>query len=141
MIAAEDLSNVSLAIRDAVAPVFLITGIGSLMGVMTNRLGRAVDRFRPLKDMSKESMSPPLTVEMDTIASRIRWMRRSITLCTLSAVSVCLSIAVMFISEAFVMPLTQAVASLFIAAMVALTLGLLCFLREVVLATKEVLDS
>ncbi len=140
MIAAEDLSNVSLAIRDAVAPVFLITGIGSLMGVMTNRLGRAVDRFRPLKDMSKESMSPPLTVEMDTIASRIRWMRRSITLCTLSALSVCLSIAVMFISEAFVMPLTQAVASLFIAAMVALTLGLLCFLREVVLATKEVLD-
>jgi hypothetical protein len=141
MIAPEDLSNVSLAIRDAVAPVFLITGIGSLMGVMTNRLGRAVDRFRPLKDMSKESMSSPLAVEMDTIASRIRWMRRSITLCTLSALSVCLSIAVMFISVAFVMPLTQAVASLFIGAMVALTLGLLCFLREVVLATKEVLDS
>jgi uncharacterized membrane protein YcjF (UPF0283 family) len=86
-------------------------------------------------------MSSPLAVEMDTIASRIRWMRRSITLCTLSALSVCLSIAVMFISVAFVMPLTQAVASLFIGAMVALTLGLLCFLREVVLATKEVLDS
>lgn len=141
MLAPENLSNVSQAIHNAVAPVFLITGIGSIMGVMTNRLARAVDRFRRLKDISHDKLPLLLLIEIETIESRIRWMRRSITLCTLSALSVCLSIAVMFISAAFSVPLTHAVSALFITAMAALTLGLLCFLREVILATKEVLDS
>lgn len=141
MLSPEDLSIISQAIRDAVAPVFLITGVGSIMGVLTNRLARAVDRYRRLSELDHNTISPKLRDETQTIALRIRWMRRSIGLCTLSALCVCLSIASMFISVVFASHLSQEVAILFIAAMAALILGLLCFLREIVLATREVLDQ
>lgn len=140
MITPENLSDISQAIRDAVAPVFLVTGIGSIMGVMTNRLARGVDRYRRLKDMDSNVMPPSLLNEQHTIALRIRWMRRAIGLCTLSALSVCLVIATMFVAVAFEVNLSYGVSALFIVAMIALILGLLCFLREIGLATKEILD-
>ena len=34
------------AIQLAIAPVFLLTGIGGLLGVMANRLSRVIDRAR-----------------------------------------------------------------------------------------------
>ena len=37
------------SIELAVAPVFLIAGIGALLTVLTNRLGRTVDRSRSLE--------------------------------------------------------------------------------------------
>ncbi|MEQ1767331.1 MAG: DUF2721 domain-containing protein, partial [Methylotenera sp.] len=46
-----DIHSVSEAIRDAVAPVFLLTGIGSILGVLIGRLGRSIDRARLLNDM------------------------------------------------------------------------------------------
>ena len=51
MISIADIPTASNAIRDAVTPVFLITGIGSILGVLTNRLGRAIDRYRILSEM------------------------------------------------------------------------------------------
>lgn len=141
MISPESLPVISQAIRDAVAPVFLITGVGSIMGVLTNRLARAVDRYRRLSELDEAVLTTALRVEITTIALRIRWMRRAIALCTLSALSVCLSIAAMFIAVVFGTHISQVVAILFIAAMAALISGLLCFLTEIVLATKEVLDT
>ncbi|HEV2693196.1 MAG TPA: DUF2721 domain-containing protein [Verrucomicrobiae bacterium] len=37
-------------LRDAVGPVILISGVGLLLLTMTNRLGRAIDRARALKN-------------------------------------------------------------------------------------------
>ena len=45
-IAIESVTNVSHVIQLAVAPVFLLTGIGAVLSVLTGRLGRVVDRFR-----------------------------------------------------------------------------------------------
>jgi hypothetical protein len=41
---------VAHAIQLAVAPVFLLSGIGAILAVMTNRLGRIIDRARVLED-------------------------------------------------------------------------------------------
>jgi hypothetical protein len=41
---------VAHAIELAVAPVFLLTGIAAILAVMTNRLGRIIDRARVLED-------------------------------------------------------------------------------------------
>jgi Protein of unknown function (DUF2721) len=41
---------VAHAIQLAVAPVFLLTGIGAILAVMTNRLGRIIDRARVLEE-------------------------------------------------------------------------------------------
>jgi heme/copper-type cytochrome/quinol oxidase subunit 4 len=50
---------------------------------------------------------------------------------------VCLTIAFFFIAVEFNIESPRAVAILFITAMLTLTCGLLCFLREISLATNE----
>ena len=40
------VNDVSAAIQLAIAPVFLLAGIGAILSVLTIRLGRVVDRAR-----------------------------------------------------------------------------------------------
>ena len=42
----QEVSLIVHAIQLAVAPVFLLTGLGAMLAVMTNRLSRVVDRAR-----------------------------------------------------------------------------------------------
>lgn len=65
-----DTLQVSGAIRDAVAPVFLLTGIGSLLGVVVNRLGRTIDRARYLNGLGVEQRKKFVT-ECDIIQKRV----------------------------------------------------------------------
>jgi Protein of unknown function (DUF2721) len=41
-----DFSDLAKAIQLALAPVFLLSGIAALLGVMTGRLARIIDRGR-----------------------------------------------------------------------------------------------
>ena len=133
------MPTVSTAIHEAVAPVFLLTGIGSILGVLTNRLGRAIDRARRLNEMNPEQRNK-FAEEMAIILKRIFWIRLAISLITLSALSICMSIAFLFIVVEMKLDLPELVSVLFILAMSALILGLLCFLREIALAAKEVVN-
>lgn len=134
-----EMPTVSTAIHEAVAPVFLLTGIGSILGVLTNRLGRAIDRARRLNEMNPEQRNK-FAEEMAIIVKRIFWIRLAISLITLSALSICMSIAFLFIVVEMKLDLPELVSGLFILAMSALILGLLCFLREIALAAKEVVN-
>jgi|694.fasta_scaffold38941_1 hypothetical protein len=140
MVAIADIPTVSQAIRDAVAPVFLITGVGSILGVLTNRLGRAVDRYRKLNELKPEAMSDASIREMQTIIQRIRWIRRAVGLCTFSILCICLTVASFFVAVEFGIDFSMMVSSLFILTMFSLVCGLLCFLREISLATQETID-
>jgi hypothetical protein len=42
----DNVPDIARAIQLAVAPVFLLTGIAALLGVMANRLSRIIDRWR-----------------------------------------------------------------------------------------------
>jgi hypothetical protein len=137
---AADIHDVSLAIRDAVAPVFLLTGIGSILGVLVNRLSRSIDRARAINAMSDEQFFR-FSDELDIIAKRTKWMRWSVGLFIFAGLCVAISIASVFISVELRINLTHFVLITFIAAMLSLTIGLLCFLREIILASKEVITS
>ena len=135
-----DLSNgiIAHAIQLAIAPVFLLTGIAGLLGVMATRLGRIIDRAR-----SFERTWPSLNadaraaarVEMGNLEQRRRVCSWSINYCTSAALLVCLVIVVLFVEEFFATNLKGLAGALFVAAMVAVIFGLVCFLREVYLAT------
>ncbi|HQT25207.1 MAG TPA: DUF2721 domain-containing protein [Burkholderiales bacterium] len=125
-----DVITVAHAIQQAVAPVFLLTGVGAILSVLSSRLGRVIDRFRAL-----ECMSEPHIEEMEILAKRARWIHWAISLCTICALFVCIVIAALFIGSELNRDPSGTVASFFIAAMLALTFGLLCFLREISLAT------
>jgi hypothetical protein len=134
------VSSIANVIQLAVAPVFLLTAVGSLLGVLTNRLARAVDRARrleaELESLSGEVLAQTL-FQLQVLSRRARWTNRAITSCTACALMVCLEVAALFVGVFLDTDLSTLAGSLFIAAMVALTLGLVSFLREVFLATRH----
>jgi len=131
------VSTVAHVIQLAVAPVFLLTGVGAILGVLVNRLGRVVDRFRTLESglVAAATAQPGYAVEMEILSRRARMIHWAIGLCTGCALLVCIVIAALFVSSVTTADLSGVVAALFIAAMLTLVAGLLCFLREIALAT------
>lgn len=136
--APSDIHNLSFAIRDAVAPVFLLTGIGSLLSVLVNRLGRAIDRARHLHGMNAEQRRKH-EEELEIIVTRTFWMRWSVGLFIFAGLCVAISIAAVFLGVAIEVRLTSFVLITFITAMLSLIGGLLTFLREIILASREVI--
>ena len=132
--------TVAHAIQLAVAPVFLLSGIGAILVVLTNRLGRIIDRARVLEERL-ETVSPEvhagLRDDLKVLSLRAKLISRAITLCTVTALLVCMVIAFLFLSGFLRFDASLPVALLFVAAMSAFFLGLLWFLREIYLATAN----
>ena len=135
------LFDISRAIQLAVAPVFLLTAIGTIINALTGRLARAVERRRQLEDLLpayEGETHDDMVLELVSVAMRIKLVLWSIALAVLSALLVCLLISFAFVGGFVTLDLARIVAGLFIASMVALTLCLLIFLREVFLAALNV---
>jgi hypothetical protein len=135
-----EFSDVAIVyvIQLAVAPVFLLTGIGAILAVMTNRLGRIIDRARVLEanlDSAMPNVVATFRLDLAILSRRAKLISRAITLCTATALLICTVIAVLFLSAFFRFDASIPVAVLFIAAMASFFLGLLWFLREIYLAT------
>ena len=135
------ISGVVHVIQLAVAPVFLLTGVGAILSVLTNRLGRVIDRFRALDLEQAQAANLVLSAikaEMGVLAQRARMIHWAIGLCTSGALLVCVLIATLFLSSLMQSNLSLPISLLFILAMFALILGLLCFLREIALARSTI---
>lgn len=131
------LTDIARVIQLAVAPVFLLTAIATLIMALNNRLGRIVDRRRVLTDRQRSDAGDGVgetRAELDLIARRIRLIYFAIVSAVLGALAVCLVVAGAFIGALVSVDLAKAVAILFILAMFALICGLTMFLREVFLA-------
>lgn len=128
---AVSISTVANAIQLAVAPVFLLTGIGAVLAVMATRLARVVDRHRALGELNASETNE----EMALLSRRARWVHWAISLSTVSALFVCIVIAALFIGSEIGLDPSRIVSLLFITAMLTLIMGLLCFLREIHLST------
>ena len=128
------------AIQLSIAPVFLLTGIGGLLGVMANRLARVIDRARKIesgwRDLDAEARAPAFE-EMHGLEKRRRVISWAINFCTTAALFICLCIVTLFVEEFFGKNLKWLAGVLFVTAMLALICGLSCFLREVYLATHS----
>ncbi|APV50125.1 hypothetical protein BWI17_10780 [Betaproteobacteria bacterium GR16-43] len=129
--------DISRIIQLAVAPVFLLTAVGTLINALINRLGRSVDRRRQLEElvpaMEGETRQRMLD-ELYMVARRVRLTLWSIAFAVTSALLVCLLISFAFVGAFITVDLARTVAALFIGSMGMLTLSLLLFLREVFLA-------
>ncbi|MBL8395487.1 MAG: DUF2721 domain-containing protein [Candidatus Accumulibacter sp.] len=136
------VTSVAQVIQLAVAPVFLLAGVGALLGVLANRLARVIDRFHVLeKSLTAEISMNERVSSLATIVSlsrRARLIHWAISLCTACDLLVCLVVAALFIGAELQVDLSSAIATLFIGAMVALIAGLACFLREIALATSVI---
>lgn len=129
------------AIQLAIAPVFLLTGIAGLLGVMANRLARVIDRARFFEQtwtQLDEQARAAARVEIGDLEHRRHLASWSINFCTGAALLVCLVIVTLFVEEFFSTNLKWLAGGLFVVAMIGLIGGLFSFLREVYLATRTV---
>jgi hypothetical protein len=138
--AARTLDEFSHVIQIAIAPVFLLTAVGTLLMVLTNRLGRAVDRRRTLDLRLAAERTPEerqlVVAEMAIIARRVAWIYRAIVLAVFCALFICMLIVLAFLDAFVAGNFAKGLGVLFVLAMVALIGSLLTFLREIFLAVS-----
>jgi hypothetical protein len=133
------IPQITNVIQLAVAPVFMLTAVGTILAALNIRLGRAVDRRRVLEERLQSlsgEQDEDARAEIAQIGRRIRYVYRSIVFSVLSGIFVCLLIATAFIGAFVSVELTRSVAALFVLAVASLTVGLLLFLREIFLAVS-----
>lgn len=134
------ISSIAHLIQLSVAPVFLLTGVGSLLSVLATRLGRIVDRSRVLEaNMPNigDTQQALAHLELSRLSKRAGLINWAISLCTICALLVCTLIALLFIGDFTSISMADFVALLFVIAMLTLIGGLLCFLREIYMAIRN----
>ena len=119
--------------------MFLLTGVGTNLTVLTNRLGRIIDRARVIEDrypQGGEVEHRQYEAELRTLLTRSALINRAISLSTSSALLVCLVIATLFVGDALNLDLGKLIAGMFVLAMLALIGSFIYFLREIFFATR-----
>ena len=139
------VTAVGHVIQLSVAPVFLLSAIGSLLIVLTNRLARVIDRARLLEGRGREAAlgadadaaGARIDGELAILSLRARLIHRSITLCIVTAVLVCSVIVALFLGAFVAVDVSAMAALLFVGAMLAFLGGLLTLMRELFAATES----
>jgi hypothetical protein len=129
------IAGLAHAIQLAVAPVFLLSGIAGLLGVLTNRLARVIDRSRQLEGIA--AVDQYVSAELRVLRVRVTHINRAITLCTYAALLVAGVVGTLFLGAFAEVDLARVIATAFVVAMLALIAGLSSFLREIHVATKH----
>ena len=126
-------SEMARTIQLAIAPVFLLAGIGAFLNVIAGRLARVVDRSRHLEELHGNAGGDELVryvQELRTLEKRMSFAARAIYLGTASGLAVCLLVIVLFVGELIAFNLGDAIAVLFVVAIALLAGAMILFLRE-----------
>jgi hypothetical protein len=133
------ITDISHVIQLAVAPVFLLTAIATLITALNNRLGRIVDRRRVLQDQLRNLSGAEVEVieaELQRQKHRGKLIYFSIFSAVLGGLLICLVVAGAFLGALSTVDASKEIAILFVLAMFALIVCLGIFLREVFLAVS-----
>jgi hypothetical protein len=133
------ITDIAHVIQLAVAPVFLLTAIATLITALNNRLGRIVDRRRVLQERLRnicDEEGETMEIELKRQRHRGKLIYFSIFFAVLGALLICLVVASAFLGALSTVDLSKEIAILFVLAMFALIVCLGIFLREVFLAVS-----
>jgi hypothetical protein len=135
-------ADIAHVIQLAVAPVFLLSGVGVMLTVFTSRLARIVDRSRVLEERLQSAPPNPPSIfpELDVLSRRARIIDIAIALTTLTGLFVCIVIAALFVSLTG-LQLTRMVSAIFVLAMLAFAVAFMLFLVEVLIGTAHLSGS
>lgn len=128
---------IAQTIQLALAPVFVLVAIGSIMSILSFRLGRVVDRSRVLQeryDATTGEDHDEVVREIRLINRRITVINRALLLLVLSGLTIGSVVVMLFLAEFSHVDLQVLAASTFIVAILFLMSALLMFLWETRLA-------
>lgn len=124
---------IAQTIQLALAPVFVLVAIGNIIATLTQRLGRVVDRSRQLQKLHGETQGKEhdmVVREIRMSDRRIELIGRALLLLVLSAISVGITVVLLFVEEFAHVGLNPVAAGTFIVAIGLLMSALLYFLHE-----------
>lgn len=134
-------ADIAGIIQLALAPAFLLVGIGQFLNLAAGRLARVIDRARELADIIPAEPGEEhggRIAELRQLDRRMTVVNWSIFFGTMAMIGVCLVVASLFVTRFAAIDLTNAVAFAFVAAMALLIAGLVLFLHEVRLANRVI---
>ncbi len=134
------LTDITHTIQLAIAPVFLLTALGTTLTVLTNRLSRIIDRARALEARLPSGDEPPPTevhVELEALFTRAQMIHRALNSGVAAALTVCLLIITAFVGYMAQFNFGLVVAALFIVAMALFAYALVNFLREAQMSLRS----
>ena len=136
-----ELTHLAQIIQLAVAPVFLLAGLGAFLNVCASRLARIIDRARTVESLilsSRGSEHDRHVDEVRLLDRRIKVVGYAIFLTVLSALLISAVVVLLFTAFLSGYRFGTAIALLFIAAMICTGLGFAIFLHETQLGTRAV---
>ena len=135
-----DTDTVSHGIQLAVAPVFLLTAVSGMIGVVANRLARIIDRARVLEERLKgtltEADTSSVKKELGDLRLRGLLANGSIGLLTLCAFLIGGTIVILFLGETIDFQMLRLSIASFLAGVSCFMLALACFMAETLIATR-----
>ncbi|MBI1244292.1 MAG: DUF2721 domain-containing protein [Alphaproteobacteria bacterium] len=130
-----DSESIAHMIQVAIAPVFLLNGLGILLNVLTGRLARVVDRVRITGNLIRQNAdparAPQLKREFGYHRQRLKIINIAIALVAASAFLTCCAILMLFLGGLSRETPAQLAIVLFAAAVAAVIVALGVFLAEV----------
>jgi MFS family permease len=136
-----DLRYLAQIIQLAIAPVFLLAGLGAFLNVCAGRLARIIDRARQLEPLvlaSRGEEHDRLVREVRVLDRRIGVVNNAIFTTVLAAVLISLVVVLLFAAFLTGYAVGTPIALLFIASMIATAMGFAIFLHETRLGTKTI---
>jgi uncharacterized membrane protein (DUF485 family) len=130
-------TDIAHLVQAAIAPVFLLSGVAAMLGVLTNRLARIVDRARALEGKleGQPEKHPQVLEDLKVLARRARYVNVALSLCTIAALLVALVVVALFANAFMGAALTKEIGLLFVGAMLCLSAAFIAFFIEVRQAT------
>jgi MFS family permease len=138
---APDLRYLAQIIQLAVAPVFLLAGLGAFLNACVGRLARIVDRIRGLEPRilnSRGEEHDRLIAEVRLLDRRSRIVSGAIFTTVLSALLISAVVILLFLAFLTGYQVGTAIALLFIAAMICTGVGFAIFLHETRLGIRAI---
>ncbi len=124
---------IAQTIQLALAPVFVLVAIGNIIGTLTQRLGRVVDRSRSLQTLHGETEGPEHDVvvrEIRSLDHRIALIGSALLRLVLAGLAIGVTVVLLFVAEFAHVGLNTVAAGTFIVAIGLLMWALLIFLKE-----------
>ena len=133
------VSQVAQTIQLALAPVFLLAGIGAFLNVCVGRLARIIDRARSVEALvltSRGKEHDRMVAEIRVLDRRMTVVNAAIFLSVASACAVCLVVILLFAGNLLDAHLGSAIAILFSLSMLLQAGGFATFILEIRLGSK-----
>jgi hypothetical protein len=134
-------TQVAHIIQLSVAPIFLLAGVGAFLNVCAGRLARIIDRARAIEPLILQSRGEEhdrWLGEIRVLDKRMGLVSQAIFFSVLAAVLTCAVVIVLFAAALTNAQSGTTVALLFIASMIAVSIGFAIFLFETRLGSRSV---